>query len=180
VKQTYLQNSSLYPPSCLRYIVTDSYLETQVLGVVWAARFHRDRAQLKHFRRSQQDRSFRMLCQICQRIFCGPCSHSTSAHHLCIDELEQSASESCPVCRVLWTAVSDRPPANTKEIVKSSTIQTAPAKKPISRYHIKHCSDLGAAQELSFVVDKDGVNRGGSSFEFHLLRIEGETGHTFR
>lgn len=48
--------------------------------------------------------------------------------------------------------------------------------KPISRHRIRHKSDRGKGNsELSFVVDKNGVDRGGRAFTFCLQAISGKS-----
>jgi hypothetical protein len=116
-----------------------------------------------------------MLCQTCQRIFRDFCPYKESDHHSYVHELEQAAFEACSICRVLWRAISDRPPGHPKEISEISGIQGAVNMKPISRHRIRHQSNREKGiSELSFVVDKDGVNRGGRAFTFCLQAISGE------
>lgn len=89
----------------------------------------------------------------CERTSRGPFPRSTSDHHYYIGELERAASEFCPVCQVLWNAVSDRTPTDTNELPKDYTFPASPVKKPISRYRITYLSDSRTAKILSFVVN---------------------------
>ncbi|KAF8850026.1 HET-domain-containing protein [Acephala macrosclerotiorum] len=124
-----------------------------------------------------------MICQTCQNIFRGSCSHKRSVfdannHHSYLYQLEQAAFEECHICRVLWEAISDHPPTNTKEALEAPDVQDTVIVKPISQYYIRHRSlrsreNIHNISILSLVVDKNGVPNGingliGASFNFCL------------
>lgn len=121
-----------------------------------------------------------MLCQTCLNIFRGSCPHKKSNHHSYIDQLEQAAFEECRICKVIWDAISDRPPTSTEKALEAPRIQEAVAINPISQYDIRHKSrrsrdNIYNISELSFVVDKSGVNNGGRAFTFCLQPMRSET-----
>ena len=73
----------------------------------------------------------------------------------------------------MWHGLSDRPPTIAKEAFEAPLEQEAFTTKPISKYHVEHRSSRSRdndhnISELSFVVDKNGVDRGGRAFTFCL------------
>ena len=116
-----------------------------------------------------------MLCQTCQKIFRGSCAHKeyNHNHHIYVYQLERAAFELCHVCQVIWRGISDRPPTIAKEAFEAPPEEEAFTTKPISKYRVEHRSSRSRDNnhnnsELSFVVDKNGVDSGGRSFTFCL------------
>lgn len=115
------------------------------------------------------------LCWTCQDIFQGECPHKDINHHLYIYQLQQSASEECFICMVLWRAVSDRRPQELQEAAEGPThgnLETG-AERPVSKCRLSHKSSWMSdnpnnISELSFTVNRNGVVNGGTSYTFCL------------
>jgi hypothetical protein len=123
-----------------------------------------------------------MLCKTCQNIFQGPYPHKRSDHHSYISQLERAAFEECCICKVLWNAISGRPPTGIEEALEAPRMQEAVAMKPISQYDIRHKSSRSRdnvydISELSFIVDQKGIKNGGRAFMFCLQPMRGESAH---
>ncbi|PLB38136.1 HET domain-containing protein [Aspergillus candidus] len=103
-----------------------------------------------------------MLCTTCRQIFSGFFSQRTSAHHIYLQKLEQAALDNCYICQVLWRTASDQPPRLSGKFEN-------PKSKPISKYCFSRKSADGSEiLELEFVVDRNGVEDGGSCVVFCL------------
>src|SRR6266496_6001068 len=115
-----------------------------------------------------------MLCFICQRVFHGSYRRYSYPHHYYIHELERSASEFCPICRELWTALSDPLPVTKEEkLATVSGVKEVSGLRPISIYTILF--DEGTL-ELLFAVNKNGLEDifKGHIVSFHLQSIKGK------
>ena len=120
-----------------------------------------------------------MLCQTCQNIFRGSCLHQNSNHHLHVHQLEQAAFKACRICQVLWHAISDRAPSTAEIALEAPGMQETVVNKAISQYNIRHEPTQGGdnnynISELSFTVNKNGIDHGGTAVTFCLQprRIE--------
>ena len=116
-----------------------------------------------------------MLCQTCLEIFRNSHPLKQSNHHFSIDELRKSALRACDICRVLWYGVSDSPPDDPKATVGIYEIKGGMNAKPVSKHVIGHKAGQEKGNlDLSFVVDKEGVDSGGRAFSFCLRATSGE------
>ena len=111
-----------------------------------------------------------MLCTTCRQIFSGSFSQRTSAHHFYLQKLEQAALDNCYICQVLWRKVSDQPPQLSEK-------PENPVSKPISQYCFSRKSVSGSdILELEFVIDRNGIEGGGTCVLFCLQNMNGKTG----
>ena len=118
-----------------------------------------------------------MLCQTCQRAFQGTFPREYTTHHSSIDQLETSAYQSCHICKILWNAISKRPPIRTQESWTTSLSQNVGHTKPISQYILLQSSlfrrdNPQNISELSFVLNKNGINSSGDVFLFGLQPLK--------
>lgn len=121
-----------------------------------------------------------MLCQTCQNIFRDSYPHKNSNHHLYVHQLEQAAFEACRICRVLWHAISDRAPSTAEIALEASGMQETVVNKAISQYNIRHKptrwrDNIYNISELSFTVNKNGIDHGGKEITFCLQPRRSET-----
>jgi len=115
-----------------------------------------------------------MLCEVCHEIFRNSYPSKPSDHHFSVHELQQAALRDCYICGVLWYGVSDLPPDHPKANIDAPNLKRAPNTKPISKHDIRHRAVQGnEILELSFAVDRNGVDNGGRSFTFPLQAKSG-------